>query len=181
MHKLITGNPTPSFLLYNFAILMSIAYLLLGGNEGDRIQMLQQATSLLAATCGPIIKRSSVYETAAWGMADQAAFLNMAVAMETEKSPVELLSAIQTIETTLGRQREIKWGPRTLDIDILLYNSEIIQSRELVIPHPFLNVRRFVLVPLAEIAPNYIHPLLNKSISELLNACPDQLDVRKYE
>src|SRR5579872_2952289 len=145
---------------------MNEAYLALGGNEGDRVAWLQKALALLAVKCGDIIKRSAVYETAAWGLGAQPDFLNMAVLINTDKTPVELLGEIHIIETTLGRQRSIKWGPRTLDIDILLYNHEIIDTPELKIPHPFLHMRRFTLVPLAEIAPQYLHPQLNKTVGE---------------
>ena len=140
---------------------------------------LQKAMDLLTANCGTIIKRSSVYETAAWGITDQADFLNMAVQLQTSKSPTELLASILKIETTLGRQRSVKWGPRTLDIDILLYNDSIIETPELVIPHPFLQERLFTLLPLAEIAPDYIHPKLHKTIAQLSADCPDKLEVHK--
>jgi 2-amino-4-hydroxy-6-hydroxymethyldihydropteridine diphosphokinase len=159
---------------------MNEAYLSLGSNEGDRIAWLQKALELLAATCGEIVKISSIYETAAWGLGAQPDFLNMAVLINTDKSPEELLQEIHNIETALGRQRNIKWGPRTLDIDILLYNHDIIQTPELKVPHPFLHERRFTLVPLVEIAPRYIHPQLHQTVSELLAACPDQLEVHKY-
>ncbi len=158
---------------------MNEAYLSLGSNEGDRMQWLQRAMDLLAINCGTITKRSSVYETAAWGLTDQADFLNMAVEIQTTKTPTELLDAILDIETQLGRQRSVKWGPRTIDIDILLYNNSIIDTTKLIIPHPFLHQRLFTLLPLAEIAPKYLHPKLNKTVSELLAECPDELDVHK--
>lgn len=159
---------------------MNEAYLSLGSNEGDRVVWLQKALELLAATCGEIVKLSSVYETAAWGLGTQPDFLNMAVLIHTDKTPEELLHDIHHIETALGRQRNIKWGPRTLDIDILLYNHEIIETPELKVPHPFLHERLFTLIPLAEIAPGYIHPQLHLTISALLTTCPDRLEVHKY-
>lgn len=160
---------------------MKEAYLTLGSNEGDRMMWFRKAIELLEAKCGNIVKKSSVYETSAWGIEDQADFLNMVVLLQTNKSPTELLMAILDIETQLGRQRSVKWGPRTLDIDILLYNNYILESAELVIPHPYLQERRFTLLPLAEIAPEYMHPKLNKTISELLEICPDKLDVHKFK
>ncbi len=159
---------------------MNNTYLLLGSNQGDRLSLLQQAITMLSEKCGAIIQRSSVYETAAWGITAQPAFLNMVVNLQTPLSPTELLKETQTIETTLGRQRDVKWGQRTLDIDILLYNQELIDLPELIIPHPFMQDRRFTLVPLAEIAPNYQHPKLHKTVSQLLSVCPDALHVIRY-
>ena len=160
---------------------MNEAYLSLGSNEGDRILWFRKAIELLEENCGSIVKRSSIYETSAWGIETQADFLNMVVLLQTNESPTKLLKAILGIETQLGRHRSVKWGPRTLDIDILLYNNDIIESPELIVPHPYLQDRRFTLLPLAEIAPEYIHPKLNMSISELLSICPDKLDVHKFE
>jgi len=159
---------------------MNEVYLSLGSNEGDRVMWLQKAIDLLNAVCGTITKKSSVYETAAWGINNQPDFLNMAVQLATDKKPTELLACILNVETQLGRQRTIKWGPRTLDIDVLLYNTEVIETPELTIPHSFLHQRLFTLLPLAEIAPEYIHPKLNKTITELLADCPDKLEVHKF-
>ena len=159
---------------------MNETYLSLGSNEGDRMLWLQKAIELLSANCGTITKKSSVYETAAWGINDQPDFLNMAVQLQTTKTPTELLAAILNVETSLGRQRTVRWGPRTLDIDILLYNNGVIETPGLIIPHPYLHERLFTLLPLAEIAPGYMHPKLNKTITELLADCPDKLDVHKF-
>ena len=142
---------------------------------------LQKAIELLSTNCGAITKISSVYETAAWGINDQPDFLNMAVQLQTTQSPTELLAAILDIEILLGRQRTVKWGPRTLDIDILLFNNDVIETPGLTIPHPFLHQRLFTLLPLAEIAPAYLHPKLNKTITELLAGCTDKLDVHKLK
>jgi 2-amino-4-hydroxy-6-hydroxymethyldihydropteridine diphosphokinase len=158
---------------------MNESYLSLGSNEGDRLSWFKKAIELLGANCGTISKRSSIYETSAWGITDQPDFLNMVVALKTTLSPSELLTEILKIETSLGRQRSIKWGPRTLDIDILLYNNDIIELPGLTIPHPYLHERRFTLLPLAEVAGQYIHPVLNRTIADLLRSWPDQLDVRK--
>ena len=141
---------------------------------------LQKAISLIETTCGPILKQSSVYQTAAWGITAQPDFLNMVILLETVLSPTELLTAILKIETTLGRHRDVKWGPRIIDIDILFYNNDIVNTPELIIPHPFLHERKFTLTPLAEIAPMYVHPLLNKTMIALLHDCDDKLEVHKY-
>ncbi len=158
---------------------MNEVYLLLGSNEGDRMKWMKQAINLLSAH-GAIAKQSSVYETAAWGIEAQPSFLNMVVLLKTDITAIRLLSEIHDIEKKLGRQREVKWGQRTLDIDILLYNNEQIELPGLLIPHPFLHLRRFTLVPLAELIPNQIHPSLNRTISELLQDCPDSLEVQPY-
>jgi 2-amino-4-hydroxy-6-hydroxymethyldihydropteridine diphosphokinase len=158
---------------------MNIAYLLIGSNEGDRKQWLDRATDLLSQT-GDIVARSGIYETAAWGKTDQPDFLNMVVELHTDLSPAELLTNIQRIERTLGRQREIHWGQRTLDIDILLFNTDVIRMPELTVPHPYLHKRRFTLVPLAEIAGAYVHPILNMTIQKLLDVCEDSLPVWPY-
>ena len=159
---------------------MNHAYLSLGSNEGNRTLWLQKAIDLIAEKCGVIGQRSSIYETAAWGITTQPDFLNMVISLQTDKTATELLALILAIETSLGRERTIKWGPRTIDIDILLYNKDIIQTSSLIVPHPFMQERRFTLIPLAEIAPHFIHPILRKSIAELLVECPDKLEVWKY-
>ena len=157
---------------------MNYAFLSLGSNEGDRIQWLKKAIDMIVSSCGPFTRLSSVYETAAWGITDQPDFLNMVIRIKTTLNPHELLEAILAIEVALGRKREVKWGPRIIDIDILLYNYEIVDTSELTIPHPFLQERRFILVPLAQIASSYIHPKVNMSISQLLADCPDTLEVK---
>ncbi len=158
---------------------MNEVYLLLGSNEGNRMQWMQRAIDMLSAH-GTIALQSSVYETAAWGIEDQPGFLNMVVLLQTAYTPIRLLTEIHIIEQALGRQREVKWGPRTLDIDILLYNNDQVELPGLIIPHPFLHLRRFTLVPLAELIPTHIHPTLNRTITELLQDCPDQLEVQRY-
>lgn len=152
-------------------------YLLLGGNEGDRKQNLERGRQLLADKCGTITTASRLYETAAWGLEDQPAFLNQAVEMTTSLSPETLLYAIHEIEAVLGRQRTIRWGSRTLDIDILFYDKASVDLPHLQIPHPALPQRRFALAPLQEIAPDFIHPQLGKTITELLDVCEDLLPV----
>ncbi len=158
---------------------MKKAYLLLGSNEGDRLKNIKRAIDLLQKH-GQIVAISKVYETEPWGLSDQPHYLNAAIEIRTGLSAVELLSATEQIESSLGRERAVKWGQRTLDIDILLYGDDIINSENLTIPHPFLQIRRFALVPLAEIAPNLTHPALKKDIKTLLDECPDTLSVSEY-
>jgi 2-amino-4-hydroxy-6-hydroxymethyldihydropteridine diphosphokinase len=160
---------------------MNKVYLLLGSNAGNREALLQDACRQITTTCGIIVQRSSVYETAAWGMEKQDAFLNEVLCIDTLLQPEQLLKAIQTIEDNLGRQREILWGPRTLDIDILFFNTDIINLPHLKVPHPFLQKRRFTLVPIAEIAGSMMHPILHKTITDLLEECDDRLEVRKFD
>ncbi len=159
---------------------MNIAYLLLGTNEGNRMDWLQFGLQQIEQDCGKAVKLSSIYETAAWGKEDQPDFLNMVVCIHTVLSPHELLHKIQDIELKSGRQRVEKWGQRTLDVDILFFNDDVIEDRELSIPHPHLHERRFTLMPLQEIAPGYIHPGTGKSVSTLLEECVDNLPVSIY-
>jgi len=160
---------------------MNTVYLLLGSNEGQREEWLNEAIRLLQQNCGTITARSYIYETAAWGLEQQPDFLNMALSITTALSPADLLEQTQAIEQQLGRQREVKWGQRTLDIDILFYNSDIIDIPGLKIPHPYIQERRFALVPMAEIAPDLVHPVFNKNISQLLDECKDPLQVKKKD
>jgi 2-amino-4-hydroxy-6-hydroxymethyldihydropteridine diphosphokinase len=159
---------------------MNEVYLLTGGNIGNRLEYLSKAKEQIEKRCGSILKASSVYETAAWGKEDQGAFLNQVLKVETNLHPEEVLKTILQIEEYLGRKRELKYGPRTIDIDILFFNDKIINRRALKIPHPQMQNRRFVLVPLNEIASGKVHPTLHKTISQLLAECPDPLAVNKF-
>jgi 2-amino-4-hydroxy-6-hydroxymethyldihydropteridine diphosphokinase len=154
-----------------------VAYLLLGSNLGDRAAYLRQAQQTLASTAGSIIAASAYYETAAWGVEEQPAFLNQVLAVRTALSAPELLAACQAAEQQAGRERLQHWGARTLDVDILLYGQAIINTPTLVVPHPALPERRFALVPLAEIAPQLLHPQLHQTVAALLAHCSDPLAV----
>jgi 2-amino-4-hydroxy-6-hydroxymethyldihydropteridine diphosphokinase len=145
-----------------------IAYLGLGSNVGDREEYIEQAIFLLTKTPGiKVIKKSSNYETEPEGNTDQPQFLNAAVEIQTNFDPYKLLSVVQETENALGREREVEWGPRTIDLDILLYDNQIISDDKLQIPHSLLHERLFVLKPLSEIAPNAIHPALEKRIIDI--------------
>lgn len=158
---------------------MSTAYLLIGGNLGNRKENLSKATGLIRKQCGVVINSSSLYETAAWGMAEQPSFLNQVLEISTSLDAKQLMRRILKIENMMGRVRKEKFGPRTIDIDILFYQNEIHDLLFLKIPHPELQNRRFVLVPLAEINSELQHPVLKKTIAELLEECPDNLEVKK--
>ena len=150
---------------------MAIAYLSLGSNKGDRIGFVQQATSLLNASDRiSLIRTSAFYESEPWGMDSKNWFVNAVVEIKTTLSPQELLTQCQRIETQLGRKRlddTKEYQDRTIDIDILFYNKEIVNDENLTIPHKFLHLRAFTLVPLLELIPNFEHPLLHKTIAQL--------------
>jgi 2-amino-4-hydroxy-6-hydroxymethyldihydropteridine diphosphokinase len=161
---------------------MNIAYLSIGGNIGDRADYLRRSIEHLQLIAGKIISVSSIYETEPWGVNESQWFLNCVVSLKTELSPMELLTAIQQIESNLGRVRtENVYQPRTIDIDILLYNDLIMNSDKLVIPHKSMTDRMFVLLPLSELAPELEHPTLKCSISLIKNECKDTKKIKKYE
>ncbi len=151
--------------------------LLLGSNLGDRLSHMDKALQRLSELVGVLQCQSAIYETAAWGKTDQPGFLNMAVILNTRLTPQQVLSSILGIEREMGRQRDVKWGERTIDIDILMYDNVTVSDPDLVIPHPEMHKRRFALVPLHEIAPDALHPTIGKTISTLLAECPDTLSV----
>ncbi len=154
-------------------------HLLLGGNIGDRVEVLKNAKKLIEKELGKVLQASQLYETAAWGKEDQNAFLNQVVLVKSQFSPEEILHIIQHIENELGRVRYVKWGERLIDIDILFIEDEIIDLKDLKVPHPYIQDRRFTLIPLSEISPEFIHPLFNKSINTLLSECADALEVKQ--
>jgi len=158
---------------------MNRLFLGLGSNLGDRFKNLDYALKAIELSLGANVKKSSVYETKAWGQNNQPDFLNMAIELMTGFGAEEVLNSIQKIETDLGRIRIEKWGARTVDIDILFFNKEIITSSRLNVPHPLIAERKFVLLPLAEIAEEFIHPALQKTVKRLLLECKDELDVIK--
>jgi 2-amino-4-hydroxy-6-hydroxymethyldihydropteridine diphosphokinase len=158
---------------------MNKVYLLIGGNMGDRMANLAQAIHLINQEIGPIQLTSSIYETAAWGNTNQSDFLNQALFLHTQLDASSLMNKLLEIEIEMGRKRAIPMGPRTIDLDIIYYNDMIISNELTCIPHPKITARRFVLMPLVEIAPQYIHPLLNKTNEALLKECGDSLAVYK--
>ena len=155
-------------------------YLLLGSNLGNREDYLQQTLTQLELKVGKIIIFSSIYKTAAWGNTEQDDFLNMAVAIETNVEAFELLAITQEIEIKLGRKREQIWGARTIDIDIIFYDQQVISTQTLTIPHSRIMERRFVLVPLVEIAADFIHPIWQITVKEMLEICDDKLVVEIF-
>ena len=158
---------------------MNTAFFLIGGNLGNRVQHLAKARSLIHQRCGNIIKTSSLYETAAWGEVKQAAFLNQVLMIHSFLPAVGLLNCLLAAEQKMGRVRRQKSGPRTIDIDLLFFNDDKIVAPGLEVPHPRLHLRRFVLEPMNEIAPDLVHPVFDKTISQLLTICEDELAVQK--
>ena len=157
---------------------MNGIYLLMGSNMGNRLEYLREAASLLSKMNIKIIDKSSIYETEPWGPKNQDWFLNIILEVTTSKEPVELLNSILDIEKKIGRIRKEKWGERSIDIDILYYKEELMNSERLTVPHSGIPDRRFTLVPLVEIAPLGIHPAFHKNHLELLAECTDPLDCR---
>ena len=154
-------------------------YLLLGSNLGDRKKFLDEAISHIETDIAPVIKISPIYETQSWGKSDAPDYLNQVIYIQTNLSAQEILQKILNIELILGRRREEKWGSRTIDIDILFYGDDIINEPGLQIPHPELHKRRFTLEPLADIVPDLVHPVKNKTILQLKNELKDDLIVKK--
>ena len=158
---------------------MYTAYLLLGSNLGNKELQLEQAKTLINNHCGSIVKQSSIYETAAWGITTQPSFYNQIIVLKTSLFPENLMQELLQIEETMGRIRTIKYGPRNIDIDIQLIDNITNNSQLLILPHPFLAERKFALLPLSEVVPNLKHPILKKTITQLLLECTDTLEVTK--
>ncbi|MBN3522119.1 2-amino-4-hydroxy-6-hydroxymethyldihydropteridine diphosphokinase [Algoriphagus lutimaris] len=154
--------------------------LILGGNRGDRELLLNEAVKFITER-NTLLLKSSVYETEAWGGIAEGPFLNQVIQVRSSFDPMTFLGFIQKIETDLGRRRAEHWGDRTMDIDVLFWNDRIIDTPELKIPHPFMSQRKFVLVPLAEILPEFVHPIWKKTSRELLSLCEDDSIVYLYK
>lgn len=174
------NQPPTVFIFANDMNIENLLALGLGGNMGNRIYHITWAQQLISQQLGTIVRCSPLYQTAAWGNTDQPNFLNQVVILKTPFSPIQCLQKCLQIEKSMGRKREIKWGPRIIDIDILLYNNIKINTPNLQVPHPHLHERRFVLEPLCDVLPNFKHPYLKKNLSQLLKECPDSLPVTPY-
>ena len=157
-----------------------VVYIALGSNVGDRAAMLERAIAAMNSAGIRVSRQSSFYVTEPVNAPGQAWFLNAVVEAETSLLPLQLLHALLRIERELGRRRLTPHGPRTIDLDILFCGSSVIRSKELQVPHPRLSERRFVLVPLAQIAPEFRHPALHKSVTQLLAETPDRSEVRLW-
>lgn len=156
---------------------MAEVYLLLGSNVGNRAENLAKAINLTGQRCGEVFIQSTLYETAAWGNTEQQSFYNQAIGINTDLSAENLLIAVKEIEKEVGRIETIHWGPRVIDIDIILYGHEVVDLPQLKVPHPYMHQRRFTLMPLAEIASEALHPIFNKTVSKLLGECEDESEV----
>lgn len=160
---------------------MNVAFLSLGGNLSNRLDNLNKTIKAISESCGVVSKMSNVYETEAWGTLSEKKYLNQLIQLKTPLSAQKLLTKVLEIETRLGRKRTLnQYADRTVDIDILYFNQEIIQQKNLQIPHPRLQLRKFILIPLNEIAPAFVHPILHKSSIDLLKNCKDKLKVDIY-
>lgn len=172
---------TEKFNNSNTSIREKQLYLGLGSNVGDRASFLNQACTRLQKQIGPILRSSSIYETSAWGKTDQDAFLNQVIVIKTTRTPHENLAICQAIENELFRHRATHWGPRTIDIDLLYLDQLVMKDEQLTLPHPWIASRRFVLAPLAEVAPDFLHPVHQMSSRDMLDLCPDPLLIKIWE
>ena len=158
-----------------------LSFILLGSNLGDREAILESAVDMIEERCGSVVLMSSLYESEPWGFETENLFLNQAIGVETSLSPHDLLSELLQIEAELGRVRQENhqgYESRPIDLDVIYYDDMVIADEELIVPHPSMHKRRFVLEPLCEIAPDFIHPLFRESNRELLARCEDRLRVR---
>ncbi|MGQ1908879.1 2-amino-4-hydroxy-6-hydroxymethyldihydropteridine diphosphokinase [Marinifilum sp. RC60d5] len=161
---------------------MAKVYFLIGGNLGDREQILSKTVCLLSERVGQIVKLSSIFETEPWGFQHELRFLNQVVLCETDLVPLEVLNATQSIEQNLGRVRKKnRYSERTIDVDLLFYDDLIMDTERLELPHPRMGERMFALTPLAEIAPHFIHPVWKKTVSEIKFDCTDSSIVKRFK
>ena len=156
-------------------------YLLLGTNLGDRAANMRYATAHIEQAVGPVVAASSWYETAAWGILDQPSFYNQVIRVATLLSHEPLLRTLQSIEQQLGKVKLGHWRERLIDLDVLYYGYRLVRTPFLTLPHPELHNRRFTLVPMCEVAPQFVHPVFSKTQVQLLKECEDRLEVRKVE
>ena len=159
---------------------MNKTYLLLGSNMGNSQQQLSIAIKNITQKIGAVIRKSKLYITAAWGNTNQPDFLNQVIVVETKHTAIQTIKTILGIEEEMGRLRTKKNAPRIIDIDILFFNKEIIAEKILTVPHAEIQNRRFVLIPLNELSPNFKHPVIKKTLHQLLVNCSDTLDVKKF-
>lgn len=178
----MNGDPFYGSLTFVLAA-MACAYLLIGGNLGERERVQRESLAALELECGRLLQRSSLYESAPWGFDHERYFLNRVVKLETSYDPDQLLSMLLGIEECFGREREGEAGyqGRVLDLDILYYDDRIIRDSTLKLPHPRIHERRFTLAPLHEVAPDLFDPLRQKDVRTLLEECPDPLEVKIFE
>lgn len=161
---------------------MAITYLILGSNMNNRELYISNANEYIKENIGVVLKYSHLYETEPWGFDDESFFLNQVLKIETKLLPNQILEKINTLEAQMGRVRtNVRYSARPIDVDILFYDNDIMDEPQLTIPHKEIANRRFVLVPLVDIAEDYVHPVLGKTIANLLLACKDNSKVHKYE
>jgi 2-amino-4-hydroxy-6-hydroxymethyldihydropteridine diphosphokinase len=162
---------------------MEKVILSLGSNKGDRLKYLRSAIDRIGDCIYKTPKISQIYESEPWGFNSTVWFLNIAMLLETDLSPIELLDELNIIEKELGRVRKSNasdYESRVIDIDIIFFGDRVLDEARLIIPHPFAHLRRFVLLPVLDISPHYIHPVLNKTIRELVESCPDKSELRLF-
>ena len=155
-------------------------FLGLGSNQGERELNLKNSIKLLNSRAGKVLNTSGIYESEPWGVKDQSYFLNQVIEIETLIDPIDLLNICKNIEYDMGRKPGIRWGKRVIDIDILYYQSRVINQKKLIIPHKLMHERNFVMIPLNDLNENHLHPILNITNKEILNNCIDSCKVKYY-
>ncbi|MFL3000199.1 MAG: 2-amino-4-hydroxy-6-hydroxymethyldihydropteridine diphosphokinase [Cytophagales bacterium] len=155
-------------------------FLGLGSNQGDRELNLKNSIKLLNSRVGKVLNTSGIYESEPWGVKNQNYFLNQVIEIETHIDPNDLLNICKNIEYDMGRKPEIRWGKRAIDIDILYYQSKVINQEKLIIPHKLMHERKFVMIPLNDLSENHLHPILKITNKEILNKCIDSCQVKYY-